>query len=134
MEIRHCRAKSKTTGKWVYGYPIEIWTPQTEKQKYAVTCSEYDPEEGHILAEEIDPNTVQFYTGQKANVLDSNGEVCHGHEVYEGDILERFGKTGNVFFDDDYGWCWNSVEKKLSEINVSNFNTFIVFNILDKKQ
>ena len=59
--IHTCRAKSKRTGHWIYGYLVELWTPKGEEQRYAIDqCTEYDFDGNSTSVEEIDIHTLEY--------------------------------------------------------------------------
>jgi hypothetical protein len=141
MEIQTCRAKSKRTGRWFYGYLIELWTPIGEEQRYAIDqCSEYDFEGNSTSVEEIDIHTLEYKTPYKACVKDDKGVTCHGHEIYDGDILGllqddgSITEYGNVFYEEPGGWFVGSRFDTLDEFLFENHDrVFIIGNIKNKK-
>jgi hypothetical protein len=139
MEIQTCRAKSKRTGKWFYGYLIELWTPKGEEQRYAIDqCSEYDFNGNSTSIEEIDIHTLEYKTPYKACVKDDKGVTCHCHEIYDGDILGLLQddgsvtEYGNVFYEEPGGWFVGSRFDTLDEfLFENNDRVFIIGNVMN---
>ena len=137
MNIQTCRAKSVRTGQWIYGYLRELFTPKGEQQRYAIDqCTEYDSEGRSVSVEEIDISTLEYNTGHKGNTKDSNGELCHGQEIYDGDtlgLLQDDGSVieyGNVFYDE--GWFVGSRFDTLDEFLFENYdNVVIIGNVMN---
>ena len=138
MKVQNCRAKSIRTGQWVYGYLIEMWTPKCRKQRYGIDqCTEYDSEGRSVSVEEIDISTLEYNTGHKGNTKDSNGELCHGQEIYDGDtlgLLQDDGSVieyGNVFYDE--GWFVGSRFDTLDEFLFENYDKVVIIgNVMNK--
>lgn len=138
--IHTCRAKSKRTGHWIYGYLIELWTEKGQEQRYAIDqCSEYDFEGNSTSVEEIDIHTLEYKTPYKACVKDDKGVTCHGHEIYEGDILRilghdgEFAGGGKVYYNKDYGWYVGEYREHLYDwlSDWEDGEIFIVDNIMN---
>lgn len=139
MEIQTCRAKSKRTGQWIYGYLIELFTPNGEHQRYAIDqCTEYDSEGRSVSVEEIDIKTLEYGTGYKGHTKDSNEEICYGTEIYEGDTLgllqddRSVTEYGNVFYEEPGGWFVGSAFDTLDEFLFENHDkVFIIGNVMN---